>query len=56
MYAGWNFVLSLIVAFLCGQSNGLWPFSIHAAAQAPRPEPVYPNSSAKRIAIIGMYL
>jgi len=57
MYARWNLVLSLslLVAFLCGQSNGLWPFTFHAAAEAPEAEPLYPDSNAKRIAIIGMY-
>jgi hypothetical protein len=55
MYARWNLVLSLIVTFLCGQSNGLWPFTFHAAAEAPELEPLYPDSNAKRIAIIGMY-
>jgi prenylcysteine oxidase/farnesylcysteine lyase len=55
MYARWNLLLSLIVAFLCGQSNGLWPFTFHVAAEAPEAEPLYPDSNAKRIAIIGMY-
>jgi hypothetical protein len=52
MYGGWNLVLSLIFAALCGQSIGFWPFDVLAAKDGP--DNVYENSNAKRIAIIGM--
>jgi hypothetical protein len=50
--SGWNVVLTLFVALLCGQSKALWPFtSVHAAIDAQ--DNVYPDASAKRVAIIG---
>jgi prenylcysteine oxidase / farnesylcysteine lyase len=49
----WNLVLALVFALLCGQSKGIWPFSsVHAATDAQ--DVVYPDSNAKRVAIIGM--
>jgi hypothetical protein len=52
-YSGWNLVLTLIIALFCGESNGIWPFSsVYAATDAQ--EHVYPDASAKRVAIIGM--
>ena len=51
-YSGWNLVLTLVVALLCGESEGLWPFtSVHAALDSPGN--VYPDTNAKRVAIIG---
>jgi hypothetical protein len=52
-YSGCNLVLALIVALLCGQSKGIWPFtSVHATPDSQ--DIVYPDANAKRVAIIGM--
>ncbi|PMD67362.1 Prenylcysteine oxidase [Hyaloscypha bicolor E] len=51
-YSGCNLVLTLIVALLCGQSKGIWPFtSVHATPDSQ--DIVYPDANAKRVAIIG---
>lgn len=51
-YSGWNLVLTLVVALLCGESKGIWPFtSVHAALDSQ--DILYPDASAKRVAIIG---
>jgi len=51
-YSGWNLVLTLIIALLCGESKGIWPFtSVHAALDSQ--DTVYPDANAKRVAIIG---
>lgn len=50
---GWNLVLALCVALLCGESKAIWPFtSVHAAIDAQ--DNVYSDNQAKRVAIIGM--
>ena len=54
MYAGWSLVLTLIIAFFCSQSTGFWPFTVKAETEAQ--DIVYPDATAKRIAIIGMYI
>jgi hypothetical protein len=52
-YSGCNLVLALIVALLCGQSKGIWPFtSVHATPDSQ--DIVYQDTNAKRVAIIGM--
>jgi len=52
-YSGWNLVLTLVIALFCGESNGIWPFSsVYASIDAQ--EHLYPDASAKRVAIIGM--
>lgn len=51
MFAGWNLVLTLLIASLIGQSHGFWPFTVSAETDAP--DTVYPDAGAKRIAIIG---
>lgn len=60
MYAGWNFVLPLIISLLCHQTYGLnlWPFSSVAFAKADEADSsnVYADPRAKRIAIIGTSL
>jgi hypothetical protein len=46
-------VLTLVVALLCGHSQGIWPFtSVNATLDSQ--DIVYPDANAKRIAIIGM--
>jgi hypothetical protein len=53
-YLGWNLVLTLIVALLCGESKGIWPFtSVHASLDSQ--DIVYPDATAKRVAIIGTF-
>lgn len=56
-------MLTIILTLLAGESLGFWywPFSVNAAVQEPilesseyEYEYEYANSSAKRIAIIGM--
>ena len=52
-YSGWNLVLTFVVALLFGESRGIWPFtSVEAALDAP--DNVYPDTNARRVAIIGM--
>ncbi|KAF8866212.1 Prenylcysteine oxidase [Acephala macrosclerotiorum] len=57
MYAGWNFVLTLIISLLCHQTHGLnlWPFSSVAFAKTDDADGsnIYADPTAKRIAIIG---
>ncbi|CZR57547.1 related to prenylcysteine lyase [Phialocephala subalpina] len=55
MYAGWNFVVTLIISLLCHQTYGLnlWPFSSVAFAETDGVDTVYADPTAKRIAIIG---
>jgi hypothetical protein len=53
MYAGWNLVPTFIVTVFCAQSLAFWPFSVHAATDAP--ESLFANTNAKRVAVIGMY-
>jgi hypothetical protein len=52
MRAGWNLPLVLNWSFLCGQSLGFWSLGVFAKTDAQ--ESLYPDASAKRIAIIGM--
>ena len=51
-YPGWHLVLIIILSILCVQCSAFWPFSVHAAKSAS--ESLYPNTNARRIAIIGM--
>jgi hypothetical protein len=53
MYAGWNLVPTFIATVFCAQSLAFWPFSVHAATDAP--ESLFANTNAKRVAVIGMY-
>ncbi len=56
MYKGWTLVLTLVVALLCDQIHGIWwPFIPNAAAAVPELDQIYPDSSARRIAVIGTY-
>jgi len=54
MYPGWNPVLTLLLSLtvLPGAIAGFWPFKVSATTDIP--DYVYPDSNAKRIAIIGM--
>jgi prenylcysteine oxidase/farnesylcysteine lyase len=55
MYSGWNLLLTLVLALICGHSNAfIWPFSVFAAADTQ--EHVYADANAKRIAIIGTFV
>jgi len=52
--SGWTLVLALVFTLLCGQSEGFWPFSSISVHAATAQDIVYPDGSAKRVAIIGM--
>lgn len=57
MYSGWTSVLTLVLSLLCRQTYGFWPFTgsftLHVHASTDAPDIIYPDSNAKRIAIIG---
>jgi len=58
MYRGWNMLLALIFATLCGHSLGWqWPFQhfkVTAASNGSDLETTVIDDGIKRIAIIGM--
>lgn len=51
MQAGLNLVFVFVLGILYGQSLGFWPFDVAAEQEILYPD--YPDTSAKRIAIIG---
>jgi hypothetical protein len=54
MQASWNFVFVFALGLLYGQSLGFWPFDVVAELHDRKSlYPDYPDTSARRIAIIG---
>ncbi len=51
MYSGWNLVIQLLVAFLCGQSYGFWPLTTATTTNVATEGHEDPH--VNRIAVIG---